>query len=60
VGDSTNLAFRLSGLANKELSSTVVVCHKTAKMVERFMPVTSLGEVNTKGRTGKEAVFSIA
>ncbi len=60
VGDSTNLAFRLSGLANKELSSTVVICHKTAKMVEQFMLVTPLGEVDTKGRTGKEVVFSIS
>jgi len=60
VGDSTNLAFRLSGLANKELSSTIVVCHKTAEMVEQFMHVTPLGEVGTKGRAGKETVFSIA
>ncbi len=59
VGDSTNLAFRLSGLANKELSSTIVICHKTAEMVEQFMLVTPLGGVDTKGRTGKEAVFSI-
>ncbi len=59
VGDSTNLAFRLSGMANKELSSTIVICHKTAKMVEQCMRVTPLGEVDTKGRTGKETVFSI-
>ncbi|MCF6339013.1 MAG: adenylate/guanylate cyclase domain-containing protein, partial [Gammaproteobacteria bacterium] len=59
VGDSTNLAFRLSGLANKELSSTIVICQKTAKMVEQLMRVTPLGEIGTKGRTGKEAVFSI-
>jgi len=59
VGDSTNLAFRLSGLANKELPSTIIVCHKTAKMVEQCMRVIPLGEVDTKGRTGKEAVFSI-
>ena len=60
VGDSTNLAFRLSGLANKELSPAIVICHKTAKMVEGFMPVTPLGVVDTKGREGKETVFSIA
>jgi len=59
VGDSTNLAFRLSGLANKELSSTIVICHKTAKIVEQCMRVTPLGEVDIKGRTGKETVFSI-
>ncbi|VAW85540.1 hypothetical protein MNBD_GAMMA16-166 [hydrothermal vent metagenome] len=59
VGDSTNLAFRLSGLANKELSSAIVICHKTAEMVKPSMRVTPLGLVDTKGREGKEAVFSI-
>jgi len=59
VGDSTNLAFRLSGLANKELPSSIIICQKTAKMVEQFMLVTPLGEVDTKGRTGTETVFSI-
>jgi len=60
VGDSTNLAFRLSGLANKELSSAIVICHKTAEMVKPSIRITPLGEVNTKGREGKETVFSIA
>ncbi|NOY70763.1 MAG: adenylate/guanylate cyclase domain-containing protein [Gammaproteobacteria bacterium] len=60
VGDSTNLAFRLSGLANKELSSDIVICHNTAEMVRPSMLVTPLGEVDTKGREGKEPVFSIS
>ena len=60
VGDSTNLAFRLAGLANKELSSAIVICHKTADMVKSDMAVEPLGDVDTKGREGKEVVFSIS
>jgi class 3 adenylate cyclase len=59
VGDSTNLAFRLSGLANKTLVSPIILCANTARLVDTILPVSSMGHVHTKGRTGKEHVFGL-
>lgn len=59
VGDATNLAFRLSGLANKTLASPIILCTNTARLVNDILPVTSEGHVHTKGRTGKEHVYSL-
>jgi adenylate cyclase len=52
VGDCTNLAFRLSGLANKELSEKIVICSQTAELIRSDL-------VAIKGRTGKEHVFAL-
>ena len=57
VGDSTNLAFRLSRLANKSISSEILICSKTAKLVEKDLPVVDLGSVPIRGREGEENVF---
>ena len=59
VGDSTNLAFRLSGLANKDLPSEVVICAKTAELVRDTMPVEDLGMISVRGRSGYEHVYGL-
>jgi class 3 adenylate cyclase len=59
VGDSTNLAFRLSDQANKDLPAPIVICERTARLVEDRMTVRELGRVETKGRKGLERVFGL-
>ncbi len=59
VGDATNLAFRLSNLANKSLPADIVICKTTADFIKNVLPVEDLGLVQTKGRVGKEHVFAI-
>jgi class 3 adenylate cyclase len=60
VGDCTNLAFRLSGLANKELSEKIVICAQTAELIRNDLKIKDLGTVAIKGRTGKEHVFGLS
>ena len=59
VGDCTNLAFRLSGLANKELSEKIVICAQTAELVQDQLSITDLGDIPIKGRQGQEKVFAL-
>ena len=59
VGDCTNLAFRLSGLANKELSEKIVICSHTADLVRGDLEIKDLGSVPIKGRTGEEHIFAL-
>jgi class 3 adenylate cyclase len=59
VGDCTNLAFRLSGLANKELPEKIVICSQTAELIRNDLKTKDLGAVEIKGRTGKEHVFGL-
>ncbi|MGD2036528.1 MAG: adenylate/guanylate cyclase domain-containing protein [Desulfobacterales bacterium] len=59
VGDCTNLAFRLSDLANKELSEKIVICAQTADLVREDLKLKDLGDVSIKGRTGKEHIFAL-
>ena len=59
VGDSTNSAFRLSSIANKDLPSEIVICSSTADLVRAELPVADLGLVSLRGRTGQEHVFGI-
>jgi class 3 adenylate cyclase len=59
VGDCTNLAFRLSGIANKELSEKIVICSQTAELIRNDLKIKDLGTVAIKGRTGKEHVFGL-
>jgi adenylate cyclase len=59
VGDCTNLAFRLSGLANKELSEKIVICSQTAELVRNDLALKDLGTVSIKGRNGNEHVFAL-
>ena len=60
VGDCTNLAFRLSGLANKELSEKIVICSQTAKLVQNQLSIKDLGNIPIKGRQGQENVFALS
>jgi len=59
VGDCTNLAFRLSGMANKDLSQKIVICSQTAELVRDDLALKDLGTVSIKGRKGKELVFAL-
>lgn len=57
VGDATNLAFRLSGMANKELASPIVICSQTAQLVGHVLSPVDLGLVAVRGRSGREHVY---
>lgn len=59
VGDSVNLAFRLSGLANKDLPREVVICTHTAELVRDVLPVENLGMISVRGRSGYEHVYGL-
>lgn len=56
VGDATNLAFRLSDMANKNLASPIVICGQTAKLVDSELSPVDLGLVPVRGRSGQERV----
>ena len=59
VGDCTNLAFRLSGIANKELDKKIIICASTATLVRGSLAVDDLGEVSVRGRKGELHVFGL-
>jgi class 3 adenylate cyclase len=59
VGDCVNLAFRLSSMANKTLTAPIVMCRKTASLVEQQMPLLDLGNQKIRGRKGLEHLFGI-
>jgi adenylate cyclase len=59
VGDCINLAFRLSSMANKTLPAPIVLCQRTASMVNREMQLIDLGNQEIRGRTGREHLFGI-
>ena len=60
VGDCTVLAFRLSGTANKDLPSEIVICSETADLVrDTQLEMFDLGSVCVRGRSGEEHVFGI-
>ncbi len=59
VGDSTNLAFRLSEIANKQLPSEILMCSQTANLIRDRLPVIDIGFVPIRGRSGQENIFGI-
>ena len=59
VGDSTNSAFRLSNIANKDFSTEIVICSQTAELVKDVLLLDDLGQVALRGRTGQEHVYGI-
>jgi class 3 adenylate cyclase len=59
VGDCTNTAFRLSGIANKDLPCEIVMCSETAGLVEDILPMADLGFVSLRGRSGQEHVYGM-
>ncbi len=60
MGDCTNSAFRLSGIANKDLPSEIVICSHTAGLVLDVLQVDDLGFVSLRGRSGQEHVYGIS
>ena len=59
VGDCTNLAFRLSNLANKELPEQIVICSQTAKLIQNEISIKDLGRIPIRGRKGREQLFAL-
>jgi class 3 adenylate cyclase len=59
VGDSTNLAFRLSGMANKDLAGEIIICSTTAELVGDILPLDDLGLASVRGRTSQERVWAV-
>lgn len=59
VGDCINLAFRLSSMANKTLTSPIVMCRQTASLVKQQLPLIDLGNHDIRGRSGQEHLFGI-
>lgn len=59
VGDSTNVAFRLSSVANKELPNEILICSSSANLVRDTLYVNDLGLISLQGRSRRERVFGI-
>jgi class 3 adenylate cyclase len=59
VGDCTNLAFRLAGIANKDLADKIIICSQTAELVRADFNLQDLGTIPIKGRKGQEQVFGL-
>lgn len=59
VGDCVNLAARLSGLANKEIPESILVCTRTAALVEGRFALQDLGRHAIRGRQGPEPLFAL-
>jgi adenylate cyclase len=59
IGDSTNVAFRLSGLAGRNGRAPVMVTSTVRRLVETLYTWGPGEEVELKGRSGKESVFPV-
>ena len=59
VGDCTNLAFRLSGIANKDIDKKIIICANTANLIQGSLKMDDLGEVSVRGREGRLQVFGL-
>jgi class 3 adenylate cyclase len=59
VGDCVNLAFRMSGMANREVPENILICCHTAKLVEKKLTVKDLGMLPIRGREGEEHIFAL-
>jgi len=57
VGDCTNLAFRLSGMANKELPHKIIICSQTEDLVTEEFIIKDLGRVANQGSKRQGANF---
>jgi len=60
VGDCINLASRLSGMANKEIPESILICSHTAELVENRFAMKDLGMFPIRGRKGKEHIFALS
>lgn len=59
VGDATNLAFRLSGLAGRDGRAPVMVAESAREAVVDLFQWGAPESVPTKGRTGDETVYPV-
>ena len=59
VGDSTNLAFRLSNMAHKEFAKEIIICSATADLVQEKLVLDDLGLVSVRGRSRQEHIYAI-
>jgi class 3 adenylate cyclase len=59
VGDSTNLAFRLSAVANKDIPREILICSQTANLVRDVMSLDDLGSMPIRERTGQEHLYGL-
>ncbi len=59
VGDCTNLAFRLSSIANKDIPCPIIMCKQTAEVLGEAFPLKYFGTVETKGRVGEEHIYGL-
>ena len=57
IGDSTNVAFRLAGLAGRQGRASVMVTNGVRRLVESHFQWGEGEEVELKGRSGTETVF---
>ncbi|WAC89220.1 adenylate/guanylate cyclase domain-containing protein [Mycobacterium sp. Aquia_213] len=59
IGDSTNVAFRLAGLAGRQGRASVMVTNGVRRTVETQFTWGEGEQVELKGRSGKETVFPV-
>lgn len=59
LGDSTNLAFRISGLANKDVPAAIVIDEPTKALVDGAYRLTALGEHAIKGKRQPVTLYGI-
>ncbi len=60
LGDSTNLAFRLSSLANKELASPILMCDQTRVLIHPEFALAPLGEHRIKGKAEPVTIYGVS
>lgn len=60
VGDSTNLAFRISGLANKDIAAPIVVCEHTRALLHPAFTLEPLGAHRIKGKSEPVPLYGVS
>ena len=60
VGDCVNLASRLAGMANKDIPENILICARTAELVENHFAAQDLGLFAIRGREGREHIFVLS
>ena len=59
VGDSINLASRLSGMANKVIPENILICAQTAELIGDGLALKDLGMHSIRGRQGQEHIYAL-
>ena len=60
VGDCVNLASRLAGMANKDIPENILICSRTAELIENHFATRDLGLFPIRGRKGREHIFALS